>query len=139
MTSASQHDHYTILGVDPDATDAQITHAYRVLLRRHHPDTRVFTTDRDEAATEDTRLQHVLAAYTVLHDPRQRADYDRHRRPPAPQHRRTRATPIDSTVILGTITTTRPTGLTPVEPADTPPTATSILDLLLRAIFEPRC
>jgi len=136
MTSASQHDHYAILGVDPDATDAQITHAYRVLLRRHHPDTRA--TDGDQAATEDTRLQHLLAAYTVLHDPRQRADYDRHRRPPAPQHGRTRATPGASTVILGTITTTRPTGLTPVEPADTPPTAISMLDLL-RAILDPLC
>jgi molecular chaperone DnaJ len=138
MTSASQHDHYAILGVDPDATDAQITHAYRVLLRRHHPDTRV-ATDGDQAATEDTRLQHVLAAYTVLHDPRQRADYDRHRRPPAPQHGHTRATPGAATVILGTITSTRPTGLTPVEPADTPPPATTVLDLLLRAIFEPPC
>jgi DnaJ-class molecular chaperone len=138
MTSASQHDHYAILGVDPDATDAQITHAYRVLLRRHHPDTRDVATDGDQAATEDTRLQHLLAAYTVLHDPRQRADYDRHRRPPAPQHRRTRATPGASTVILGTITTTRPTGLTPVKPAATPPTATTILDLL-RAILDAPC
>jgi DnaJ-class molecular chaperone len=140
MTSASHHDHYAILGVDPDATDAQITHAYRVLLRRHHPDTRdVAATDGDQAATEDTRLQYVLAAYTVLHDPRRRADYDRYRRPPAPLHGRTRATPGGSTVILGTITTTRPTGLTPVEPADTPPPATTVLDLLLRAIFEPPC
>jgi len=136
MTSASHHDHYTILGVDPDATDAQITHAYRVLLRRHHPDTRG-ATNGDDAAAEDTQLQHVLAAYTVLHDPRQRADYDRYRRPPAPQHRRTRATPGSHAVILGTITTTRPTGLTPVEPADTPPTAATILDLL-RAILDPR-
>jgi DnaJ-class molecular chaperone len=136
MTSASQHDHYTILGVDPDATDAQITHAYRVLLRRHHPDTRD-ATNGDDAATEDTRLQHVLAAYTVLHEPRQRADYDRYRRPPAPQHGRTRATPGGSTVILGTITTTRPTGLSPLEPADTPPTAITMLDLL-RAILDPR-
>jgi DnaJ-class molecular chaperone len=137
MPSASQHDHYAILGVDPDATDAQITHAYRVLLRRHHPDTRV-STNSDQAATEDTRLQHVLTAYTVLHDPRRRADYDRLRRPPAPQHRRTRATPGGSTVILGTITTTRPTALTPVQSADTPPTATTILDLL-HAIFDPPC
>jgi DnaJ-class molecular chaperone len=137
MTS-NQHDHYAILGVDPDATDAQITHAYRVLLRRHHPDTRdVAATDGDQAATEDTRLQHVLAAYTVLHDPRQRADYDRLRRPSAPQHGHTRATPGAATVILGTITTTPPTGLTPVQPADTPPAATILA--LLRAILDPPC
>jgi DnaJ-class molecular chaperone len=138
MTSANQHDHYAILGVDPDATDAQITHAHRVLLRRHHPDTRDVATDGDQAATEDTRLQHVFAAYTVLYDPRQRADYDRYRRPSAPQHGRTRATPGGSTVILGTITTIRPAGLTPVKPADTPPPAISMLDLL-RAILDPPC
>ena len=137
MTSTHQHDHYAILGVDPDATDAQITHAYRVQLRRHHPDTRDVA-NSDQAATEDTRLQHVLAAYTVLHDPRQRADYDRHRRPPAPQHGHTRPTPGGSTIILGTITTTRPAGLTPLEPADPPPTAATILDLL-RAILDPPC
>ena len=137
MTSTHHDDHYAILGVDPDATDAQITHAYRALLRRHHPDTRV-STNGEEAATDDTRLRHVLAAYTVLHDPQQRADYDRRRRPPAPQRGRTRATPGGSTVILGTITTTRPTGLTPVESADTPPMAATMLDLL-RAIFEPPC
>jgi DnaJ-class molecular chaperone len=137
MTSTHHHDHYAILGVDPDATDAQITHAYRALLRRHHPDTRV-STNGEEAAIEDTGLQHVLAAYTVLHDPRQRADYDRLRRPPAPQHGRTSAIPGGSTIILGTITTTRPTGLTPLEPADTPLTATTMLDLL-RAIFDPPC
>ena len=126
-------DLYVTLGVRPSATQAEISHAYRALLRRYHPDTR--PDDESQNATSDAALQHVLAAYTVLHDPRQRADYDRRRRPPAPQHRRTRATPGGSTVILGTITTTRPTGLSPLEPAATPPTAITILDLL-RAILD---
>jgi hypothetical protein len=36
MTSANQRAHYAILGVDPDATDAQIIRAHRVLLPPPH-------------------------------------------------------------------------------------------------------
>jgi len=71
-----QPDLYAILGVPPSATAAEISYAYRALLRRHHPDTR----GPDEQANStgsDTALQHVLAAYTVLRDPARRADYDR--------------------------------------------------------------
>ena len=32
-------DYYTVLGVDPDATLAQVKRAYRKLARQHHPDT----------------------------------------------------------------------------------------------------
>jgi hypothetical protein len=76
---ASQHaDHYLILGVDPHATQAQISHAYRTLLRQHHPDTRTVGHDEQNAAA-DANLQQVLTAYGVLHDPRRRAAYDRQR------------------------------------------------------------
>ena len=68
-------DLYAILGVPPSATQAEISHAYRALLRRHHPDTRA--PDDARQAESDTALQQVLAAYTVLHDPARRADYDR--------------------------------------------------------------
>ena len=33
-------DPYLVLGVSPTATQAEITHAYRIRLRAHHPDTR---------------------------------------------------------------------------------------------------
>jgi len=81
-------DIYTILGVPPDASPAQISHAYRALLRRHHPDTRTTPDDQSQNAAADTTLQQVLAAYAVLHDPARRADYDREARPrrhPAPR------------------------------------------------------
>jgi DnaJ-class molecular chaperone len=76
--SPQQQDHYAILGVAPDASPAQITHAYRGLLRRHHPDTRaranqLISEDHDQA------LQRILAAYAVLHDAQQRLAYDRQR------------------------------------------------------------
>jgi len=72
---------YAILGVEPSATQAEISRAYRTLLRRHHPDTRT-SLDEPQSAASDTALQHVLAAYTVLHDPLLRAEYDRQLRPP---------------------------------------------------------
>ena len=72
-------DLYAILGVPPSATQAEISHAYRALLRRHHPDTRAL--DDAQGAVSDTTLQQVLTACTVLHDPARRADYDREARP----------------------------------------------------------
>ena len=73
-------DLYAILGVPPNATQAEISHAYRALLRRHHPDTRA-ADDDSQSAMSDTTLQRILAAYTVLRDPARRADYDREARP----------------------------------------------------------
>jgi curved DNA-binding protein CbpA len=81
-------DLYAILGVLPSATQAEISHAYRALLRRHHPDTRG-PADESQSAASDTTLQQVLVAYTVLRDPARRADYDREARPRThPTHRR---------------------------------------------------
>jgi len=74
-------DLYAILGVRPDATQAEIGHAYRSLLRRHHPDTRALA-DVAQRTLADAALQRVLAAYRVLGDPSRRADYDQHVRPP---------------------------------------------------------
>ncbi|MGW5237754.1 J domain-containing protein [Monashia sp. NPDC004114] len=94
-------DLYTVLGVPPTATPAQISHAYRALLRRHHPDTRA-SVDASDPALSDTTLQQVLAAYEVLHDPARRAHYDRQAtasRPetsdarPRPDHRRAPSQP----------------------------------------------
>jgi DnaJ-class molecular chaperone len=85
MNSSRQPDLYAILGVDPAATAEQITHAYRDLLRRNHPDTRPTTPNiHDQAPTDDARLQQVIHAYALLRDPAQRARYDRGRRPSPP-------------------------------------------------------
>jgi DnaJ-class molecular chaperone len=74
-------DLYAILEVSPSATPAEISHAYRALLRRHHPDTRA-QDDKSQSAVSDATLQQILAAYTVLHDAARRADYDRQYSPP---------------------------------------------------------
>lgn len=80
-------DHYAVLGVDPSATQAEITHAYRALVRHHHPDTRARGDESDRSASDAT-LQHVLLAYAVLGDSGRRAAYDRETRPATPAGRR---------------------------------------------------
>ncbi|PAZ17377.1 molecular chaperone DnaJ [Streptomyces sp. SA15] len=65
-----RRDHYAVLGVPPSASDAQITTAYRRLVRSLHPDTR----PTDPAAAD--QLSDVLAAYDTLHDAGRRAAYD---------------------------------------------------------------
>lgn len=86
-------DLYAVLGLDPSATQRQISHAYRAMLRRHHPDTRG-TREHADGAASDTALQQVLAAYAILGDPVRRAEYDRRRTPPRLRPIRTYQPPI---------------------------------------------
>jgi hypothetical protein len=66
---------YAELGVSPDASQAEITHAFRQLLRLHHPDTRPVdgTTSAEDSAST---LRRVIAAYAAISQDR-----------PAPQDR----------------------------------------------------
>jgi curved DNA-binding protein CbpA len=64
-------DPYTLLGVTSEATDDDLDHAFRGLVRRLHPDTR--TSSESDA---DRRLQELLSAYATLRDPIRRAAYD---------------------------------------------------------------
>jgi len=85
--TTEQPDLYAILGVARSATAAEISQAYRSLLRRHHPDTRALN-NGSEGALSDTTLQRILAAYRVLHDAARRAEYDRETGPRPQAHRR---------------------------------------------------
>ena len=60
---SNRDDPHAVLGVARTATPAQISHAYRELLRRHHPDTR--NTEDEDA--HDLALREVLNAYSNLH------------------------------------------------------------------------
>jgi len=68
-------DPYVILGVTVEASDDDLDHAFRGLVRGLHPDTR--TSDIDDADDADRRLQELLNAYATLRDPIRRAAYDR--------------------------------------------------------------
>jgi molecular chaperone DnaJ len=61
--------HYEVLGVDRDASTAEIRAAFRRLARAHHPDT-------STSGSADS-LAPVNDAWRVLGDPALRRDYDR--------------------------------------------------------------
>jgi DnaJ like chaperone protein len=63
---------YTVLGLTPAATDAQVTKAYRRLINRHHPDklqAKGLAESQLQLATEKTR--QVRTAYERIRDVRQ--------------------------------------------------------------------
>ncbi len=102
--NAEPGDLYSVLGVPADASQDQIDHAFRVLLRRHHPDTRQ-PGDASQQVLSDTALQDVFAAYRVLGDPARRVAYDR---ATAPVSRSAPAQPVVA------VRTHRPSGRPPI-------------------------
>jgi molecular chaperone DnaJ len=69
-----EKDYYQVLGIAADASQKEITKAYRKLARELHPD----QNPGDEAAEE--RFKEVSAAYDVLGDETKRSEYDEVRR-----------------------------------------------------------
>lgn len=71
---------YDVLGVPEDATVEEIRHAYRVLVRRHHPDHLGEGGNDPRARAEaEARIRELTAAWQELRDPGRRAAYDRRR------------------------------------------------------------
>ena len=66
----SDIDYYTLLGVEPGASPAEIKRAYRRLVFRHHPDR---NPDNKDAVNQ---FKQILEAYEVLSDHEKRAQYD---------------------------------------------------------------
>ena len=67
-------DHYEILGVSRNATQAEITAAYKSAVKKYHPD-RHHGNDLQELAQE--RLKALNEAYEVLSNAQSRAWFDR--------------------------------------------------------------
>ena len=62
-------DYYATMGVAREATQEQITRAYRKLARKYHPDV-------SKEPNAEERFKEVGEAYEVLKDPEKRAAYD---------------------------------------------------------------
>lgn len=63
-------DYYKVLGVDRDASLAQIKKAYRGLAHKYHPDV-------SKEAGAENKFKEVADAYATLKDPEKRAAYDK--------------------------------------------------------------
>ena len=67
-------DPYKVLGVDRNATDEEVTRAYRKLAKKYHPDTTTF----DKSFAEQ-KIKQINEAYRVLSNEQLRSEYDRQR------------------------------------------------------------
>ena len=70
MNQYYQKDLYAILGVEPDAGEAQIKAAYRKQARKWHPDV------NDNSEESIVRFKEITEAYEVLTDEQRRSQYD---------------------------------------------------------------
>ena len=64
-------DYYKILGVNKNATAAQIKKEYRKMARKYHPDV-------NKDADAEQKFKEVGEAYEVLKDPEKRKAYDQY-------------------------------------------------------------
>src|SRR5438067_5301040 len=69
-----EKDYYAVLGVQQDATEKDISRAYKKLAKQYHPDANPGNKDAEE------RFKEASAAYDVLGDKDKRAEYDEVRR-----------------------------------------------------------
>jgi DnaJ-class molecular chaperone len=65
-------DYYKTLGIDREASPADVQKAYRRLAQKYHPDR------NPDDQTAKSKFQAIQKAYDVLNDPQKRAAYDRY-------------------------------------------------------------
>lgn len=68
--------YYDLLGVAPDASEAQIKKAFRKLALEHHPDKSANKSEKEKKEAEH-KFKELAEAYGILSDPEKRKRYDR--------------------------------------------------------------
>lgn len=71
QTMQETNNHYTTLGVNPEAPEIKIRRNYRELSKRYHPDSTQLPTDVAKG-----KFQQLNEAYTTLSNPERRSLYD---------------------------------------------------------------
>jgi molecular chaperone DnaJ len=67
----AKEDYYQLLGVNRNASDAEIKKSYRSLAMKFHPDR-----NKDNPEAAEAKFKQVKEAYEVLSDPKKRSAYD---------------------------------------------------------------
>ncbi len=67
----AKEDYYKLLGLERNASDAEIKKSYRSLAMKYHPDR-----NKDDSETAEAKFKQVKEAYEVLSDPKKRSAYD---------------------------------------------------------------
>ena len=67
----AKEDFYKLLGVERNASDAEIKKSYRRLAMKYHPDR-----NKDNQAEAEAKFKQIKEAYEVLSDPKKRSAYD---------------------------------------------------------------
>ncbi|MGZ5077402.1 MAG: molecular chaperone DnaJ [Methylobacter sp.] len=67
----AKEDYYKLLGVDRNASDAEIKKSYRSKAMKYHPDR-----NKDNQAEAEAKFKQIKEAYEVLSDPKKRSAYD---------------------------------------------------------------
>jgi molecular chaperone DnaJ len=67
----AKEDYYKLLGVDRNASDAEIKKSYRRMAMKFHPDR-----NKDNPEEAEAKFKQIKEAYEVLSDPKKRSAYD---------------------------------------------------------------
>ncbi len=67
----AKEDFYKLLGVDRNASDAEIKKSYRSKAMKHHPDR-----NKDNPVEAEAKFKQIKEAYEILSDPKKRSAYD---------------------------------------------------------------
>ena len=67
----AKEDYYKLLGLEKNASDAEIKKSYRSLAMKYHPDR-----NKDNPDAAEVKFKQVKEAYEVLSDPKKRSAYD---------------------------------------------------------------